>query len=143
MSATLQDPLPVTPKPGSAPEAQVRQTIRQLLADLYPPAPPLDRRRDVRYPFPQLIRLTPVGPDGQHLEMRHPIVVIGKHISERGLAFYHQEPLPYRRAIISFETRQKTWVAFLIDLNWCRFNKLGWYEGGGRLLQRVDTATAA
>ncbi len=119
-------------------EGLVRATIRQLLAEWFPVPPVMERRRDPRYPFPQLIRLAPAGTDGRPLPDRSPIIVVGKHISERGLAFFHPEPFPYRRAIVSFQRRQRGWVSLLIDLNWCRFNRLGWYEGGGRLLQVVD-----
>jgi hypothetical protein len=66
-----------------------------------------------------------------------PLVVIGKTLSERGLGFYHAEPLPYRRVIASLESPQGAWVAFLMDLNWCRFSRKGRYETGGRFLQAV------
>jgi hypothetical protein len=39
--------------------------------------------------------------------------------------------------IVSLETRSGEWIAFLIDLRWCRFTKGGWYESGGRFLRTV------
>ena len=64
-------------------------------------------------------------------------MVVGKDISEHGLGFYHQAPLPHRRMIASLESSHGRWHGFLIDLNWCRFTKGGWYESGGRLLKAV------
>jgi len=98
----------------------------------------MERRRDSRYPFPYLIHLTPVGNDGMTPE-GETVVVVGKHLSERGFGFYHQAPLPHRRMIASLETKQGHWLGFLIDLNWCRFTKGGWYESGGRFLQAVNS----
>jgi hypothetical protein len=83
-----------------------------------------------------LIRLTPV--DDQSLAPRgEPLVVVGKHLSERGLGFYHPKPLPYRRMIACLEAADGRLVRLLVDLTWCRFSRQGWYESGGRFLQAV------
>lgn len=113
---------------------EIRAQVWGLLTTLYPRNDLSERRRDNRYPFPCLIHLTPVGPDGV-TPIGKTIVVVGKHLSERGFGFYHQTPLPYRRMIASLESKSGHWFAFLIDLNWCRFTKDGWYESGGRFLQ--------
>jgi hypothetical protein len=39
--------------------------------------------------------------------------------------------------IASLESGNGRWLGFLIDLTWCRFNRHGWYESGGRFLQAV------
>jgi len=57
------------------------------------------------------------------------------------LGFYHPKPLPHRRMIASFEAGNGNWIAFLIDLNWCRFTRQHWYESGGRFLQSVTPPT--
>jgi hypothetical protein len=101
-----------------------------------------ERRTDHRYPYPNLVHLTPVGADG-HTPEGEPVVAAGKHLSERGLGFFHQGPLPYRRMIVSLETDDGGWVGFLIDLTWCRFTKHGWYESGGRLMQVVESPLSA
>ena len=49
------------------------------------------------------VSMTPVGADG-HTPEGEPVVAAGKHLSERGLGFFHQSPLPYRRMIVSLET---------------------------------------
>jgi hypothetical protein len=96
----------------------------------------VERRHNSRYPFPHLIYLTPVGRDGVTPEGES-VVVIGKHLSESGLGFYHQKPIPHRRMIASLETANGQWIGFLVDLSWCRFTRQGWYESGGRFLQSV------
>jgi hypothetical protein len=115
-------------------DVDVRAQVSGLLSALYPRNDFIERRRDNRYPFPCLVHLTPVSPDGVTPE-GETVVVVGKHLSEQGFSFYHREPLPHRRMIASLERKNGHWFGFLIDLNWCRFSKGGWYESGGRFLQ--------
>jgi hypothetical protein len=115
---------------------EIRAQVWGLLTTLYPRNDLVERRRDSRYPFPCLIHLTPVGRDGVTPE-GETVVVVGKHLSEHGFGFYHQSPLPHRRMIASLEARKGHWLGFLLDLNWCRFTKDGWYESGGRFLEAV------
>jgi hypothetical protein len=117
-------------------DEDVRAQVWGLLTMLYPRMDVVERRTDSRYPFPYLANLTPVAADGI-TPQGETIVVVGKHLSERGFGFYHRAPIPHRRMIVSLEARDNHWVAFLIDLKWCRFTKGGWYESGGRLLQSV------
>lgn len=129
--------LPVAP---GAPERDddVRTQVWGLLTTLYPKSHWVERRREQRYPFPYLVHLTPVAADGITPEGES-IVVVGKHLSERGLGFYHPRPLPHRRMIVSLEAGNGQWLGFLIDLTWCRFNRQHWYESGGRFLQAVNS----
>ncbi len=122
-------------------EEKVRHFVRVLLSGTHPAGAFKERRRDQRFPLARLIRLTPVGPDGAPLA--EAVVVVGKDVSERGLGFYHPQPLAQRRMIASIETRGGAWLEFLIDINWCRFTKHGWYDSGGRLLQVVERGPAA
>jgi len=115
----------------------VRRQVWGLMSSLYPKPEILERRQESRYPFPYLIHLTPVADDGI-TPQGESVVVGGKHLSERGLGFFHPKPLPYRRMIASLECNGH-WVGFIIDLRWCRFTKQGWYESGGRLLQSVPS----
>ena len=127
------------PESGSSPEDDIRTQVWGLLSTLYPQNDLAERRRDSRYPFPYLVQLTPVAEDGVTPEGAT-IAVVGKHLSERGLGFYHPKPLPHRRMIASLETGGNRWMTFLIDLSWCRFIKQGWYESGGRFLRSVEPA---
>ena len=115
---------------------EIRTQVWGMLTTLYPRNDLIERRRDNRYPFPCLIHLTPVGDDGVTPEGTT-IVVVGKHLSENGLGFFHQFPLPQRRMIASVECKNGHWLGFLMDISWCRFTRGGWYESGGRLLQTV------
>ena len=118
------------------PEEEVRAQVWGVLTTLYPRNRTGERRNDNRYPFPYLVHLTPVDEDGVSL-CGETLVVVGKHLSEHGLGFYHPQPIPHRRMIVSLEAGNGQWVGFLVDLNWCRFTGAGWYESGGRFLQAV------
>ncbi len=122
----------------TAADEEVRAQICGLLSTLYPRDNQVERRSDQRFPFPHLVHLTPVEADGS-VNIDETVVVVGKHLSERGLGFYHQQPLPNRRMLVSLELGTDAWLVFLIDLTWCRFPKQGWYESGGRFLQVVNS----
>jgi len=117
-------------------EDDVRLQVWGLLSTLYPRRQLVERRREHRYPYPCLLPLTPVAADGI-TPAGESVVVVGKHLSERGLSFYHTSPIPHRRVIASLETTHGTWVGFLVDLTWCRFTRHRWYESGGKFLQTV------
>lgn len=124
--------------PQSGVDDEVRTQVWGLLSAIYPRNDLMERRRDKRYPFPCLVHLTPVAADGVTPEGETEVVV-GRHLSEHGLGFFHQKPLPHRRMIASLEDGRGHWFAFLIDLNWCRFTKGRWYESGGRFLQAATS----
>ena len=135
MTQTTQDPiLDLLPNESGGDDADMQSQVWGLLSTLYPKDSLVERRRENRYPFPFLVHLTPVEDNDQPANAET-IVVVGKHLSERGLGFYHPKPLPYRRMIVSLESPGGEWLGFLIDLSWCRFTKQGWYESGGRFLE--------
>ena len=143
MSTLLSLPRGPVPRNGSVDQSnestddKVRQQVWALLAGMYPTGTFIERRREQRFPLARLIRLTPVGREGL-VPLAEPVVVVGKDVSERGLGFFHRQPLAQRRMIASIETRGGGWVEFLIDIHWCRFTQYGWYDSGGRLLQVVE-----
>ncbi|HOM18773.1 MAG TPA: hypothetical protein PLQ00_15690 [Thermoguttaceae bacterium] len=122
----------------SDPEIMAR--VASLVSKLFPAGRLPERRSHQRYPFPYLVRLIRVADDGI-TPTEESIVVVGRHISEAGLGFYHVKPLTDRRMIASFETAAGQWTAFLLDIHWCRFTKEGWYESGGRFLRTVPCPT--
>ena len=81
---------------GSEDDDEIRAQVWGLLTTLYPRNDLVERRHDNRYPFPCLVHLTPVGEDGITPE-GETVVVVGKHLSEHGLGFFHRAPLPYRK----------------------------------------------
>src|SRR5215204_1722262 len=78
--------------------ASLTQQVEALLAHLSP-AVAQERRRDERVAIPVLLRITPLDPDRQSL-LEEATIVVGKNISRRGISFYHERPLLYRRALI-------------------------------------------
>ena len=115
-------------------EDPVREQVWGLLAAMEPRGDPLERRSDRRYPYPYLVYLTPVCKDRLTPKGRS-VVVVGKHLSEYGLGFYHPQPLAFRHVIATLETAAGARIGFLMDLTWCRFTREGWYESGGRFLR--------
>jgi hypothetical protein len=117
-------------------DPEIRSGVQSLLASYYPDGLVVERRRERRFPYPHLVYLTPVADDGC-TPAGDSIVVIGKHLSEGGLGFFHQHPLACRQAVVSLEMADGQWFGLTIDLTWCRFTRHGWYESGGRFLRTV------
>jgi hypothetical protein len=130
---TFDTACPDTRRTTTDARAHVNSVIRLLLQRTMA----VERRRERRYPFPHLVTLIPVAPDGTHLTSET-TVVVGKQLSLGGLSFFHRQPIPYRRAVVVFELGSHR-TALLTDLTWCRFTRHGWYENGGRFLQAVTT----
>ena len=137
MISTLTDSAITNLHNGAEPaDGSMRAQVWGLLSSMYPVAEKQERRRQERFPYPRLVHLTPVAADGE-TPLAQTLVVAGKHISERGLGFYHPTPLPYRLMIASLEKSPDEWLSLLLDVTWCRFSKEGWYESGGRFLRCV------
>jgi hypothetical protein len=123
---------------ASASDQAIRKQVGRIFQQHRAGCTKTDTRRDRREPFPYPVHITPVRADGSP-EIEETFVVLGKHLSERGLDFYYQAPVPYRRVIASWEGVDGQWLGLLLDLRWCRSNKHGWYENGGRFLQAVPS----
>ena len=123
-----------SPSSGGAADG-VRRQVRALLAGGHIPG--VERRESRRYPFPHLVHLTPLAADGTPLT-DETVVVISKDLSETGLGFYHQQPLACRKAIVSLEAPGGGWVAFSIDIKWCRFTTHAWYDSGGSFIEAAE-----
>src|ERR1700690_3573037 len=76
----------------------VRAYVSELLLATRQPACGVERRQDRRYPYPRLVRLSPVERDGR-TPCGPAMVVAGKTLSEGGFGFYHPKPLSHRRMI--------------------------------------------
>lgn len=116
----------------------IGRQVRTLLQRTQAAPAMLERRQNQRHPLPSLLTLYPAD-DGA---CEPPQVIVGKDISERGLGFFHQRPIPFRRAIVVCDVPGAGQAAFLIDISWCRFTRQGWYESGGRLLEAVPPPAA-
>ena len=89
-------------------------------------------------PVPLLFRLTPLN-SAREPVYEDAITIFGRDLSRRGLSFFHEHPLTYRRAIVALEHPEFGRFAAEIDINWCRFTRPGWYESGGRLVRPVNS----
>jgi hypothetical protein len=125
-------------EPNPQSDDVIRQQVWGVLVGIYPQGRVVERRLDQRFPYPQLLYLTPVAPDG-YTPMGESVAVVGKTLSERGLGFYYQQPICHRMMIASLETAEQRWAGFLIDITWCRFTRYGWYDSGGRFIQAVTS----
>jgi hypothetical protein len=123
------------PGAGDVHRATLRNQIESLLSRLKKKVTQ-ERRRDEPVAIPVLFRLTPMDLDRHALEHETSIVV-GKNISRRGLCFFHEWPIPHRRALIAVAQPGLGNFAAEIDISWCRFTRPGWYESGGRLVRLV------
>jgi len=138
LETALAAPLVLPREPSAMREEQIRVSVRMARAswrhssDFSRP----ERRLSDRDPFPYPVHLTPLSRDHQPMPDQT-IIVIGRHLSDQGIDFYHHEPIPFRRAIVSLPTDGKEWVSFLFELYWTRYNCHGWYDNGGRFLAVV------
>lgn len=107
--------------------------VELALAATIPERKGSERRRETRHPYPYPVHLTPVDDHGQPI-LVEALTVLGKHLSNHGLDFYHRHPLAWQRVIASLPSGENRWVAFLMELTWCRFGQHGWYDNGGRFL---------
>ena len=61
------------------------------------------------------------------------VVVVGKDVSERGLGFYHPQPLAQRRMMrLDRNPQRRCAQAILIDISWCCSPNHGWCESRRR-----------
>ncbi len=101
-----------------------------------------ERRHTNRAAIPYLFRITPLN-DERQPDYDDATIVAGKNLSRRGISFYHERPISHRRAWIELvQPGLGTFVAE-VDITWCRFNKPGWYESGGRLVRPIQTMNEA
>lgn len=117
-------------------EKSVAEFVDQVLKLNEGPRRESDRRRDKRVAFPHLLTLTPIS-DTDLTATDEPVTVVGKQLAARGLDFYHNEPLGFKRAIVSFDTAMGIEANFVISISWCRFLRPGWYDSGGRFTHYV------
>ncbi len=120
----------------------VRRHVCLALASTQAPRPAAERRRDHRHLYPYPVFVTPVDDSGAVL-VDETIAVIGRHLAERGIDFYYHQAITHRRVVVSLSGDYDQWLGLLTDLTWCRFNRHGWYENGGRFRRVVPSPVAA
>ena len=120
------------------PTAELIEEFRKLRQALERPVK-FERRGYGRIPLPLLVRVMPLDQTGQRLD-ELAMTVVGKDISPSGISFFHERPLPHRRAIVTFEHPDIGTFTMKIDLGWCQFTGAGWYVSGGRLIRSLAPA---
>ena len=142
MSTLILDRVLPAPLPTAVPAAGNRQgdrvsaAIHSAIAALDSPRRAVERRREARHPYPYPLHLTPLD-ESSRPEVDRTFVVIGRHLASHGLDFYSRQPLAERRVIATLDCGSEGWIGLLLELNWCRFSRHGWYENGGRFLSVV------
>jgi hypothetical protein len=140
--------LAAPPQPGSPRADSSRQpsrivtSVESALAAVEPFRRPIERRREARFPYPYPIHMTPYGQDGLP-DAERTFVVIGKHLAPHGLDFYYCQPLAYRRVVASLDCGREGWIGLVVELDWCRFSRHGWYDNGGRFIAVVPSPLPA
>ncbi len=113
-------------------DKRLQTQVWRILAGIYPLEQ--DRRHQARFPYPRLMRLAPLSDNAQPT-----VTVIGKHLSEDGMGFFHNKPLPDRQMLAHLELPGGGTVVFHVVLRWCRFICDGWYESGAKLVRVVSS----
>jgi hypothetical protein len=111
--------------------------VRRVLLAVAAPGVTIQRRQSQRMPFPQLVRVQAVDPETL-VPQDESFVVVGKHLSEQGLGFFHQVPLAHRFVAVTLDVHDGQPARLLLDVSWCRFTRQGWYESGGRFLRVIE-----
>jgi hypothetical protein len=117
-------------------QEHITSSVHSALSAIEPFRRPLERRREARFPYPYPIHLTPFGASGGPVVDRT-FVVIGKHLAPHGIDFYCRYPLAERRVIASLDCGPQGWIGLVLELDWCRFSRHGWYDNGGRFVAVV------
>lgn len=129
-------------RPGNADRRDaIALSVEAAVAAVEPFRKTMERRREARYPYPYPVPLTPFLLDGTP-DVNGTFVVIGKHLAPHGLDFYCKKPLADRRVIASLDCGKDGWIGLVVELAWCRFNRHGWYDNGGRFVAIVEPPLA-
>jgi hypothetical protein len=136
-NGALPAPLPsVLPADTGGRDDRIRALVRSAFTAIEPHGRPIERRREARYAYPYPIHLTPFDDAGRP-DVDRTFVVIGKHLAPHGLDFYFSQPLAERRVVASLDCGRDGWIGLVVELEWCRFSRHGWYDNGGRFIAVV------
>ena len=102
---------------------------------MFPPGTLPDAAANSVSRFRGVLQFTPVSADG--LRRGADVTAAGKQLSESGLSFFHPDPLPFRWVVAALDKGDGQWIGFLLDVDWCRFTRQGWYESGGKFIRAV------
>ena len=132
--------VPVVPLPRLA---ECTRLLGQV-ASWHSPAALAELRSWHRMRYDRPAVLTPLDEKRGGLLDGHKIIS-GRDISPSGFSFTHLDPLPCRRAIITFafEKESQPWDAVILRLSWCRFTRAGIYQSGGKFVSLTNSPLPA
>ena len=115
-TAFAAPPLVLPRAPSAMRDEQIRVSVQLARASYAPRHDGFrpERRHSSRDSFPYPVHLTPLSRDHRP-DVQQTIIVIGRHLSEQGLDFYHYEPVPFRRAVVSLPTNGNEWVSLFLS----------------------------
>ena len=119
-------------------DSVIEEMARRVVQQSQPVGQTFGHRSQQRIPFPKLVALSPLQDDGQTLATET-IHVVGRNLATLGFDFYHQEPIPFRFAMVSLPINAQHFVHFQLKITWCRFLKPRWYDSGGRFVRASET----
>jgi hypothetical protein len=134
--------LPIANSAIGGQQERIRRDVHSALSLYHPSLKHLERRSEPRFPYPYPFHLTPLSESGLIL-VESTLSVIGRHLSEHGLDFYHREPFPFRRAIATLPAMANGWIGLVIELKSTRLSGHGWYAYGGKIIGIVEPAPMA
>ncbi len=135
-TATFEAPAAVARTPNrDLPQRleEMRRTVRRVVSHTTPHRILNERRSDRRFPIAVPLQVTPLDERGARRDAEA-FVVIGRNLSERGLDFFHQAPVAERFVIVWLPVALNQHAGLILELTWCRFGGMGWYENGGKFI---------
>ena len=96
----------------------------------------IERRKERRYPFAQLLKLTPVCPKS-HKPLGDPIHAVGRQISAGGIDFFYNGLLTNNYFLFHPKGETENSSTLLLKLKWCHYLGDGWYLTGGQFTDLV------
>ena len=118
-------------------ERALLAVARRVLAEPQPPTDVVERRQSFRYAYPAKMLLTPCTP-GRLPKMAETALVIGKDLSQGGVALLHTRAVRESQVIVSFRKEEGETMSLLIEVVWSRPVRQGFYLIGGQFLERVS-----
>ena len=120
--------------------AECTRLLNQMVASWHTPTALAELRGWHRMRYDRPAVLTPLDDKSGILSDAHKIIS-GRDISPSGFSFTHLDPLPCRRAIITFafEKESQPWDAVILKLSWCRFTRAGIYQSGGKFVRLTNS----
>lgn len=129
--------LPTALRVVGSQQERIYRGVHSALSLYHPSLKWLERRSEPRFAYPYPFHLTPLSLSGVIL-VDGTLSVIGRHLSENGLDFYHRDPLPYRRAIATLPALANEWIGLVIELTRTRLSGHGWYDYGAKIIGLVE-----